>query len=267
MARTPSPRAEAARRGTRPTPGPATGREPWLEEADLEPEPSHTLVGRRTLWGLVIGLALLVALVAAGLLLLTRKADSPIDIPDGEVPLVASPGPWKVPAQGVAAEGVPVEGQGQILFPAGEGMDPDAAIDPSRLPEEPVPPVPASGEAPVDLLPPTVEEVAPPPAAPVATAPRPASPAPTPAGQAPAAAMPAGVPGTVQLGAFSSEAAARAAWKGMAARFSYLAGFTPVIQPVERNAQTLYRLRASGPEAADICNRLRVAGEECALVR
>lgn len=248
----PSPRAEAARRARRAD----RGDEPWLEEA--ESEPTHTLVGRRALWGLVIGLAALVALVAAGLFTLTRKADGPIDIPVGDVPLVASPGPWKVPAQGPTADGVPVEGQGQILFPAGEGMEPEGAIDPSRLPEEPVPPL-AGAEAPTDLLPAPADDA---PAARPAPATAPAA-APAEADPAP----PAGPAGTVQLGAFSSEAAARAAWKGMAARLPALAGFAPAFQPVERDGQTLWRLRATGPDAEGACSRLRLAGEECAVVR
>ena len=258
MARTPSPRAEAARQGQRPAPG----SEPWLEEA--EPEPTHTLVGRRALWGLVAGLALLVALVAAGLFTLTRKADGPIDIPTGEVPLVRSPGPWKEPAQGPGTEGVPVEGQGQILFPAGEGMEPDGTIDPTRLPEEPLPPDP--GAAPTDLLPNEEALPAPAPAPPAGPAPKPAPVAPAPAATAPAE-PPAVAVGTVQLGAFSSEATARAAWKAMAARLPALEGLAPAFQPVERNGQTLWRLRATGPDPAGTCAKLRLAGEECAPVR
>ncbi|WP_448578451.1 SPOR domain-containing protein [Thermaurantiacus sp.] len=272
MAKSPSPRAEAERRQAA-----TRGGEPWLEEADDEDPPTETLIGRRAVVWLIAALLLLVSLVAAGLFLVTGRADAPIDVPVGDIPLVTSPGPWKVPAQGPGADGVPVEGQGQIVFPTGEGLEPEAEIDPERLPEEPVP-LPSPGEAPRDLLGGIGEEAALP-ASGAGAPPQPARPAPAPqAGTgvaAPAApratgeeADPAGPIGTIQLGAFSSEARARAAWKEMSGRFPSLGPFTPAFTPVEREGgQTLWRLRASGPDSQGVCNRLKIAGEECALVR
>lgn len=267
MARAPSPRAEADRQRTR-----SSGGEPWLEEADYEAPATQTLIGRRAALTLIAALLLLVALVGAGLFLVTRRADAPIDVPTGEIPLVASPGPWKVPAEGPGSDGVPVEGQGQIVFPAGEGLEPEAEIDPDRLPEAPQP-LPREGPAgaPLDLLPTDeapAEAESPRPAEVRRAEPAPAAvPKPSEAPPSAGEAAPALPTGTIQLGAFSSEARARATWKEMSARFPWLAGYSPAFLPVEREGQTLYRLRASGPDARSVCDRLRIAGEECALVR
>ena len=70
----------------------------------------------------------------------------------------------------------------------------------------------------------------------------------------------------VQLGAFPSEAAANTAWAGYTKRFSYIAPLGKSVQPVAAGGRTLYRLRVnagSANQAADICGRLRVAGESC----
>ena len=71
---------------------------------------------------------------------------------------------------------------------------------------------------------------------------------------------------TIQLGAFSSAAAANSAWTALAARFRYLAPLGHGVVPVQAGGRTLYRLRASGPDAAGICRRLQAAGEACSPV-
>jgi cell division septation protein DedD len=81
-----------------------------------------------------------------------------------------------------------------------------------------------------------------------------------------APAAPASGGSTIQLGAFSSEAKASAAWKNLSGRFSFLAGLTQSILPVQSGDKTLYRLRATGGNAGDICSRLRTAGESCSVV-
>jgi hypothetical protein len=78
--------------------------------------------------------------------------------------------------------------------------------------------------------------------------------------------IPAGAEGTIQLGAFSSQASAQNAWKALSARFAYLEPLTQSIVPVEAEERTLYRLRASGPGASALCRRLTVAGETCLIV-
>lgn len=290
MARGLSPRAEAERRSP-------AGREPWLEEADFDDPRRGSGTGQRALVALVVVLGLLVALVGVALWTGRDEGGSAIDVPRGEIPLIRSPGPWKVPAEGPDTEGEPVEGQGQVLFPAGEGLEPEAALDPARLPEEPVPPGP-----PTDLLP---EGFATEPAAPIATPPpaKGATPPPAPRGEVPGrpptspparatpaapsappapaapseppatdpslAAAPAGLvsDGTIQLGAFSNETRARAHWRELSGRFPALAVFRPEIASVERDGRTLWRLRARGPDAVAVCDRLRMAGETCAAVR
>ena len=81
-----------------------------------------------------------------------------------------------------------------------------------------------------------------------------------------AAAGPAASGSLVQLGAYPSEAAANTAWTGFSKRFSYLAPLGKSVQSVAIGGRTLYRLRVnagSANQAADICGRLRVAGESC----
>ena len=87
---------------------------------------------------------------------------------------------------------------------------------------------------------------------------------------APASVAPAEAPasgGTIQLGAFSTEAKANAAWKSLSARFGFLAPLTKMVQPVKTDGGTLYRLRATaGGQAGAICGKLKVAGETCARI-
>jgi cell division septation protein DedD len=272
----PSPRDDARRRGwDEPAPR-GRGRDdqdaPWLDEADYEDEgPTHTLVGRRTLFGLLFGLGVLVVGVVVGIGLVSGRSDAPIDVPEvgEEIPVLTSPGPWKVPPSGPDVDGVPVEGQGQVLFGTGEGQETEARIATEALPEDPLPRpgLEAETEAVIAAAP----AAAPAPTAAPREAVRPA--APKPAGpkviDVPQAAAPAAGGSVLQLGAFSSESRARAAFKSLSERYSYLAGMEPVILPVASDGKTLYRLRSSAGSAdaaRDICGRLRVAGEACTVV-
>ena len=74
----------------------------------------------------------------------------------------------------------------------------------------------------------------------------------------------------VQLGAFSSEGAAARAWTNLSKRFAYLAELNRVISPAKIGDGTVYRLRVSAGTAANasnLCGKLRVAGENCVVVR
>ena len=135
----------------------------------------------------------------------------------------APPGPYKI--KPTDPGGMEIAGEGDTAFAASEGADPRGRIDMSAVPEAPM--------------------VAPPKAAPGKAAPAPAEGA------------------SIQLGAFSSEAAAAAAWKALSARFKYLEPLSHSIVPVTMGDKTLYRLRASGPDAPGICGRLQIAGEQC----
>ena len=85
----------------------------------------------------------------------------------------------------------------------------------------------------------------------------------------PAAPSAGGSGQTLQLGAFSSSARAREAFKSLSGRYAYLAGMEPLIVTVASDGKTLYRLRTTAPSpkaARDICGRLKVAGEACSVV-
>ena len=74
----------------------------------------------------------------------------------------------------------------------------------------------------------------------------------------------------IQLGAFSSEAAAAKAWTNLSKRFPYLAELGKSVAPTTAGEKTIYRLRAgagSAANAASLCAKLRVAGENCVVVR
>jgi cell division septation protein DedD len=71
----------------------------------------------------------------------------------------------------------------------------------------------------------------------------------------------------VQLGAFSSGANAREAWRQLASRFpSQLAGLTPAIVPVTLSGRQLYRLEvrvASQSAAGRLCRQLQQHSQGC----
>jgi cell division septation protein DedD len=281
MARGPSPADEAAR--TRRAPPPrrrAADDAPWLEEAEHEDEATHTSVGRGTFFALLFGLAVLVVGVVVGIMLVSGREATPIDVPavGEEVPVLAAPGPWKIPPEGKDVDGIPVEGTGQILYGTGDGRDTEARIALDALPEDPLPrPGELDTAAPIAPAPtpapaPGAPAVAPPPPATGAAEAVPEKPAPKLATAKTIYAPepePAASGTVVQLGAFSSEARARAAFKALAERFAYLDGLEPQIVPTARDGKTLYRLRApagSATAAKDICGRLKVAGEACTVV-
>jgi cell division septation protein DedD len=107
---------------------------------------------------------------------------------------------------------------------------------------------------------------APPPGAPDGPASVPSSPPPPP----PPPAQPAPVAQTnsaVQLGAFSSDANAREAWRQLSSRFrSQLSGLTSDIFPVTVSGRRLYRLEArvaSQSAARRLCRQLQQHSQGC----
>ncbi len=161
--------------------------------------------------------------------------------------IAASDGPYKVKPD--SPGGMTVEGQGETAFDAAQGGTPNASIDTSAVTEVPVTPQPKA-QAPAAKEPPLLK--APPPTNAPAAQP-----------EAPAAAAGGA---TIQLGAFPSGAAAEKAWKALSGRFGYLAPLSHNVVVANVNGKTYYRLRASGPGAAGICGRLKVAGEQCLKV-
>jgi hypothetical protein len=216
---------------------------PWLEAVEEDdaaegPSPLKMIVG------VLIALAAIGAVVGGLFWMNSRSADS---VASGEPELIKAPGgDYKTkPDQ---AGGMQVEGEGDTAFAASEGADPKGAINTNAVAEAPVTQTPAAQP----------QQQAQPIPAP--------APAPKAEPQQPAAPAPAAGGATIQLGAFSSQAGANAAWKAMSGRFRYLAPLTHSVVPVQTGGKTLYRLRASGPDAADICGRLKVAGESCVRI-
>jgi hypothetical protein len=216
---------------------------PWLEavEGDDTSEGPSPL---KMIMGVLIALAAIGAVVG-GLFWMNNRSDSGGSA-SGEPELIRAPeGDNKTKPD--KAGGMTVEGEGGTAFAASEGADPKGAINTNGV-----------SEAPMTKGQPAQQPQQPAAPAPKADAPAPATPAPAPA--------PAAGGASIQLGAFSSQAGAKAAWKAMSARFRYLAPLTHSVVPVQSGGKTLYRLRASGSGAADICGRLKVAGESCVRI-
>lgn len=229
------------------------GRLPWLEavedDDDRQGPSAAKLIG-----ALIVGLVAIAAVIFALFQLGERDGGSA-----AEVDVIASPGPYKeVPAQ---AGGMKVEGEGDTAFAASEGADPNARINLDAIPEAPV--AGAQGVAPAQQMKVRGDAAAAQAAAPVIQPAPVVQPAPAPA------VTPAAGGGAVQLGAFSSNAAAQGAWKSMSARFASLKPLTSSVVPATVNGKTVYRLRANVGSRADantLCGKLKVAGETCVIV-
>ncbi len=218
---------------------------PWLEAVD-EDERSEGPGAAKLIAFVIIGLVA-IGLIVGGLFWMGSRVGQ--GGAEGEPEVIAAPeGDYKVKPSDPG--GMKVEGEGDTAFAASEGADPKGAINMDAVPETPVTEAPKAAPAPAPQ---------PAPAAPKA-APK-AAPAPAPVAPAPAAGG-----ASVQLGAFSSQAGANSAWKALSARFKYLAPLSHSVTPTQAGGKTLYRLRASGPGAKDLCGRLRVAGESCVVV-
>ncbi|WP_343527992.1 SPOR domain-containing protein [Sphingomonas sp.] len=225
---------------------------PWLETVEAD-EPEGVSIGKVVAL-VILGLAILAA-VGFGL----YKWQARTAAADGDGALIAAPeGDYKVrPAD---PGGLKVKGEGNTAIATSAGKPGGSgAIDLRAVPEAPMngtrvvqkPAEPNGGRNAVAQVPESGGKLVAP--APV-TAQRPAN-----AGSIGSGSM-------VQLGAYPSESSANTAWDRFSKRFSYVAALGKVVQPVASNGKTLYRLRVnagSANQAADICGRLRVAGESC----
>lgn len=223
---------------------------PWLETVEPD-EPQGPPLGR-VIVAVIGGLAVLAAIVWG----IYRLQSHPVG-GDGEL-IAAQEGDYKVKPD--EPGGLKVEGEGDSAVATSAGKNAGSgAIDLNAVPEAPV----AGRHAAVKP-------------APAGTAGHGAAAVPQSGGRLVATppmtpSKPTG-PGTasggslVQLGAFPSEAAANTAWTRFSKRFEYIAPLGKSVQPVASGGRTLYRLRVnagSANQAADICGRLRVAGESC----
>ena len=218
---------------------------PWLEavEDDEKADGPSTL---KMIVGVLIALAGIGAIVGGIFWMNSRNQQ----VAGGDAELIRAPeGEYKVRPDDPG--GMSVEGEGDTAFAASEGADPKGAINTNGISEVPVGPGAQPQPQPQPQAQPQLKAPPPTPQAPAQ----------------PAAAIAATGPGgTIQLGAFSSQAGANSAWKALSGRFAYLAPLAHSVVPVPAGGKTLYRLRASGPGASNICGRLRVAGETCVNV-
>ncbi|WP_419827935.1 SPOR domain-containing protein [Sphingomonas sp.] len=251
---------------------------PWLEPVDEEPVEEGVSVGR-LIAGLVVALIVL-GLVVGGIYWLRQRAVGG----DGTglpTEIAAQPGPYKVkPAE---PGGMRPQGQGDSSYAASEGADVNGQIDLAATPETPIekrkpvaptPPVPppaqvAKAPVPAPAAKPAtqVAQAQPAPAKPATPAPV-AAPKPTANAPTETAATTGGRSGSqVQLGAFSSQAKAEAAWKSLSGRFATLAPLPHSVAASEVNGKTVYRLRAvAGGQAGTVCAKLKVSGDTCLVV-
>ena len=207
---------------------------PWLEAVEEDQDQRGPSVAK-LIGAIVIGL-LVIAAVVGGLYWLGNRNRT-----EGGGEIIAAPeGDYKVRPDDPG--GMNVSAEGQTAAAASAGAEPKGQINTNAVAESPIarpqPPQPSTATRP-------------PAAAPATSRPQPA---------------PSGPGGTIQLGAFSTPAAATNAWRALSGRFRYLAPLGHSVVPVQSGGRTLYRLRASGPDAASICRRLQVAGEDCAIV-
>jgi hypothetical protein len=203
---------------------------PWLETADGSAVEANGSSLRGAVWA-VVGLVLLAAIVGGFYWFQPRQVGGANGT--GEL-IVAPKGSYKEkPAD---AGGKSFEGEGDSAFAASEGQKTGAVLaGPPTGPVAAVQPVPANATPPV------------------ATNSAPSN----------------GV--LVQLGAFGDSAKAEAAWTGLNKRFGFLAGMSrKIAQSNVEGGRMVFRLQAvtaNSSEAQQLCAKLKVAGENCLIVR
>ena len=223
---------------------------PWLETVEPD-EPDGPPLGR-VLALVLLGLAVLAAIIF-GIYQLQHRAPAA----DGEL-IAAQEGDYKIKPD--EPGGLKVKGEGTTAVATSAGKPNSGAIDLGAVPESPVDgrraaqPLPsgsAGGRNAIAQVPAPGGKLKAPPPMTAARGPVPGS---------------ASGGSLVQLGAYPSEAIADASWNSFAKRFSYLAPLGKSVQPVATGGKTLYRLRVnagSANQAAELCGKLKVAGEGC----
>lgn len=281
---------------------------PWLAEVDSDYRSSTAVPRGRLIGGITIFLLLLVLIVVGVYVVIEQKQDGASGTTFNraeDAPLItADPGPFKIKPD--ERGGMQIDENGNILHDASNGIDQPGVVDILNAAEDPlqrpgqqalpilpgnevlpsIPPVQQPTLAKGDVLTakgnvatakpvPATAKIGATVAKPPAAATKPASALvkaipQAPANLPPTAIKPIGGTGrTLQFGAFSTATKADAVWKSLTARFGYLAGLRKRVEPVERGAITLYRLRATGADAASakaLCERVVAAGENCQLL-
>jgi cell division septation protein DedD len=239
---------------------------PWLEAVEDDDNDGISL--SKLIAGILATLVV-IALVVGGIFWL-RDRNAPNA--DGAELIAAPENDYRVRPN--EAGGMNVEGEGDAAFAASEGGSPEGRINRGATPEEPVsgrrvaatagensgnnasgtPSGSANARIPASDR--RLAESAPQTGNPAAT--RRAS-----SGATPASGR------LIQLGAFSSEAAANSAWSQISRQHSGLGSLTRSVSSVEAGGRTLYRLRAAAQSASaarSVCTRLRNAGQACSVV-
>lgn len=237
---------------------------PWLEAADGFEEDGEVSPARLLM--MVLGGLLLIGAALGGLWWIQNGGSRG----KGEL-IAAQEGNYKVAPKNDGAK--TFEGEGDASFSASEGAEPAGKVDPTRMPEEPAvtPQEREAATAKAAAAKAAATKAASAPAAPAGKAK--AKPTTPPVKVADAESKPAqSASGSamIQLGAFSSDAAAAKAWTNMSKRFAYLAELNKSVSPAKVGSGTVYRLRVSAgtaANAANVCGKLRVAGENCVVVR
>lgn len=216
---------------------------PWLESADDLDAADHG-GGNRHLVGLVAGALLVLAVLVGGIYWLTHRG-SPAKPADGSL-IEASKDPYKVAPSDPG--GKKFAGTGDASFKVSQGERANASLagsagtTPPPAPRDTATPTPAPSAAPAKD-----------------------------AGHAPAAAptTPAAAPGgavAVQVGAYSSNALAEAAWSRLTAGHDLLKGLGHRVVEGKGDIGTVYRLQAlaAGSGAANsLCSHLEADGVKC----
>jgi cell division septation protein DedD len=242
---------------------------PWLEP--VEDDAGDYAVPRSRLVGGVIAALVVIAVVVGGLFWLRQPRPQAAST---EIALIPAPaGNYKSKPENPG--GMKVAGQGDTVYQASQGADPNATIDTNATPETPVRPphgtklataapakVPAATATATPVKPATKPTVVA-----IKTAPAAVKPSSTTVALPAATAKPAAGGVAIQLGAFSSQASADAAWKALSGRFASLGGLSKNVVAASKGSGTVYRLRASGSGAAGVCGKLKVAGESCVVIR
>ena len=210
---------------------------PWLDSADDDDYEEGSDTGR-VIGFVLLGLVALAAIVG-GIWWASHRSPDPALVADGST--VAAPAePYKT-APGDPG-GKTFDGTGDSSFAVSEGQ-----TRPARLGEGAA----ASGT-------------------PAATSPKPGVNITAPAAKPSAAVAAAAAPATggvgVQVGAYSSSAAAEAAWSRLAGQHSALSGVRHRVQEGKADIGTVYRLQAVAADAAGaqaLCSRLKASGLAC----
>lgn len=204
---------------------------PWLETADGQ-EGTDGGSPLKIVFMVVFGLALLAAIAGGAYWFQNSQSRGA----NGNGALIAAPkGDYK--EKPVDAGGKSFEGEGDSAFAASEGQKTGAVLAPR--------PTGPDAAAPQLAI-----------AAPVA---------PVKTDVAPSNAV------MVQLGAFGDSAKAESAWAALNKRFGFLSGVNRKIAEAKvEGGRAVFRLQAitsNSSEAQQLCAKLRVAGENCLIVR